>query len=1729
MFDTSRSTSTDARRRVPPPSVAAGGNAEPALATAQSLPSPQGAVQGAAAAAGDGGPAGGGVNAALQGEAVATGAAARSNLPRYMQAGAAASAAATSSPVASGASAPALPTAGMPASQAGGATVRVTPAANGAVAAGAAPDAMATAAGGAANTAARPVPEATPGAVAGAAVAASPSTTAPVATVPAAMPTNANGGAAAMQAQVDPAAPRTSPPDAQAAGVDPQNPKPAKSAELKSAPTAVAPQAGKKPAGKAGETAGITPPGQQAGKDAVKGKEAVAAEPAGKKADPKADAKTKGAGPAEQANPEIAQEAAAGSAGAAGVEVAGSAGGAADGPGAAAAGGGGGGGAAAGGAAGGEGAEAAAESAPAGPDAGAAEAAQEKTEEKMAQAEPAAASEEAQAEAEPAAATAAGDGADGAAEPQAETAGGGDAAAGGESGASEADASGAESGGGGAAAPEAAEASKPAEAGKGASPAQTTPADPEALQREQASREASEEQGDTQRVAESDSESHVQAQAEQQADTGGGGAAETGELSSAEKGAGVADLGESVGGGGGEGGGGGGAGGGGGGGAAAVEDGPPPDTAAQDPAAGLGAAASLSPVQAGAALAGVGNAIDRTAGEEATALQDQIPQAEVGADGAPATCVQTDDGGEGGDAPAAVDAGASAETPQPEATPEAGPAPSESVVAPSVTAGEGGKVSEEDGAKVQGAVDEMPTTDPGLDVSSGAPPQVQLQGDADPAAVDQQKAELDHTAAQQQAQGAVDAAKPAGENAIRVTRPKEVIKGPTVADTGGGGGKGAAADAAAAEEGIGIIAREKKGPEVSAAMAQAQGEMAAKKGEHQAKVSEEKTKNDQEMARLKDDNLAQQEAEKAGARGEVAKARSDWTAEQGREIKTANDKAGKEVAKGNEQVTAEQTKADADASKHIEDGDKQAGEEKVRAEKEAVAKKAEAKKESGGVFGWLSSKVASFFSALKKGLTAIFDAAKKLVRTVIDAAKKLAVAVIEAARKAIVAVIKAVGAALILLGDVLLAAFPGLKKKWRRFIENRVKAAENAVNRLADALKKGITKLLDLLGKAFEFLLDAYKKAMFMVLDAAKAVVDGAIKFAKAVADLVGTFVVLIKDIASNPGGWISNLGAAVMDGVKNHLWKSFKAAVKGWFNDKLEEVLGVGVTIWNVLKKGGITMKEVGHMAFEALKAAIPSALIQLLIEKVVAMIVPAAGAVMAIIEGLQAAWGTVQRIVAALGKFVSFLKAVKAGGAGPQFAELLAAAAIVVIDFVANWLLKKLRGPASKVGSKVKAIAQKIMAKVKAAMKKVGGALKKVAKKIGGAVKKAKKKFGDWRARRKARKDAAANKKGSDPHKNKQNKDAKNREKLKKAVAAIEPALRSLMARGVSKPRLWLQVQAWRVRHLLTSLKVNQSGANFSLTAKVNPLETFGAGLVFSGAQLSTLIRQVVAEELLNHPTVSGMAGADPGSASLIDGPTATAGHAMSMRSNLSGHGVINFGQQFSYGQWSPYSANYQMPGLPGGLGVQEYRARMGAGGAAMDRVGIPGSSGAYPHLAQVALPGLMKDTGMSSAQLAQQMRQFQQGSMHLGNMSSQHLATLGATSHLIFGVESARNVGNLVTAPMTAQLVEGGHLSMQQALTARGPHPSLPLAGANAPLQSRGLEAHIAEQTKIQPRVGGQGTVADANVMAKREEALIMAWVTQVAGGAVAAGSEESIRMHVRTLVRDWYRLHSNTAKR
>jgi hypothetical protein len=260
-------------------------------------------------------------------------------------------------------------------------------------------------------------------------------------------------------------------------------------------------------------------------------------------------------------------------------------------------------------------------------------------------------------------------------------------------------------------------------------------------------------------------------------------------------------------------------------------------------------------------------------------------------------------------------------------------------------------------------------------------------------------------------------------------------------------------------------------------------------------------------------------------------------------------------------------------------------------------------------------------------------------------------------------------------------------------------------------------------------------------------------------------------------------------------LWGAFQTATQEWFNQKVEGVLGLGMPVWKVLNQGGIKTAEVGKMAWEGIKSAIPPALIQILIEKVISMIVPAAGAVLAIIEGLQAAWGTVSRVIQAFDRFMGFLKAVKTGQSGPQFGAALAAAGVVLIDFVSNWLLKRVRGAASKVAAKVKEIAKKIGRKLKAATKKLGG------------------KFGKVKDKFKGKKHGKEDKgKGKEHEGEDKKKQAKKR--LRKAAQEIDRALAKGKPEKEARATIDRIARANKVQSNLT-----HSGKGWKLKLKVNP----------------------------------------------------------------------------------------------------------------------------------------------------------------------------------------------------------------------------------------------------------------------------------------------------------------------
>jgi hypothetical protein len=830
-------------------------------------------------------------------------------------------------------------------------------------------------------------------------------------------------------------------------------------------------------------------------------------------------------------------------------------------------------------------------------------------------------------------------------------------------------------------------------------------------------------------------------------------------------------------------------GGGGGGGNPLKEETPvqPPDVSGLEPESGLAAIASLPPVALKKALGGVSSAVGRTAASEREGLRaapptmarpSGLPVGDQAANPAPAVA----------EAPArkAEPVPRGAEKPTPPALPLPPPAPlaAARVAAPSVAGTREGKVSAKDAARVKASLDDMPTTDPALDVDAGPTPDVALEASADPAQADAQRGVLAGSVMATHQAGLVDAAQDMGETRIHPVFPAETLSAtipPGAESTASASSQLGASVGSEDEQALSIIAQQERGSEINGAIAAASAGMVQKRSEYTATVEGEKSTNATEMAAVVEATTSEQEGLRTQARADVTVARESWSQEQGDLVATSNTDADKAVAEGHQDVLDQASAANAAAEAKMQEGEAKADVERGKAESDAENKKTAAKKESKGIFGWLASEVTSFFNDLKNALSKVFESARKLIREAIELAKSLAVAVIEAARKVIVTIIDGIGKALILIGDTLLAAFPVLREKWRSFITEKVENAKAEVNAAADRLKARAQELLDKLAAGLEKAIGWLEKGLNTLLDGVASAIDSALKFAESMVEMLGVFATLITDVATDPIGWIKNLGSSIVDGITNHLWGALKTAIQEWFNSKLEEVLGLGLTVWNVLKEGGFSLEAIGKLAWEGIKAMVPQVLMETLIEQLAAMIVPAVGAVMAIINGIRAGWGAIKRIIAAIDTFVAFLKQVKQGGAGPHFARALAAAAVAVIDFVANWLLVKLAKGAGKIAGKIKGIAQRLFKKIKKFFRK--------------------RKRSKLRPQRK-------------PKSRKKDKDKK-KDRLEKAVKAIQPQVAKLLKKGVSKLRLRATLAFYKLRYRLSSLSLKGT----SIVATINP----------------------------------------------------------------------------------------------------------------------------------------------------------------------------------------------------------------------------------------------------------------------------------------------------------------------
>ncbi|MGP3982001.1 eCIS core domain-containing protein [Streptomyces sp. KR80] len=734
----------------------------------------------------------------------------------------------------------------------------------------------------------------------------------------------------------------------------------------------------------------------------------------------------------------------------------------------------------------------------------------------------------------------------------------------------------------------------------------------------------------------------------------------------------------------------------------------PPDVSGQDPKAAVQTVSKLAPDQAAAAMPGVNAATDKKIGEEQQRLDANPPKRERPS-GAPRTQSAPPEAA----APAPQVTG-KVEKLGPENEGEKqrakgsekaeGQKPTDNTPSPPLPVAK--ELSADEAENVEAAADAVPTVDPELrNKTVGPAPKIKLEGASDPKRTDDQAKALKEKQSEIQKTGREDVAKPMGEDQIFPDAPQEQLVGKATGRAGGKGG-GEIKAGSAPKPGVGAVAKQERGSEIQGAAGQAQGDLVAKEKEHKQGEQQAKQEKQSEIDREVAQNAEKQTTERGRAAQEAQRERENWRSEQDKKIEDADKKSEKEHTAKNKEIVKARDDKDKEVGDRKDKDNQQIDTERENAEKEAEKKKEE-KKPSGGFFGWLADKVKGFFSALLEAVTKVFEAARAAVNGIIDKFKEFANKAIDFVRDLAIKAINVLADALIAIGDVLLAAFPELRDKFRKAIEGLRDKAIAAVNKLADGLKKAVNALLDALAAGLNKLLDVLEAGIKAVIKIYQAVILGAIKFAQAAIEALGKFAALVADIAPDPGGWLKKAGSAAKTGITDHLWGAIKTGVKRWFDAKVEGILGLGKAVINALVKGCVSIKQIGKMAWDAIIASLPMMIASIVIEKVVSMIVPAAGAILTIVQGLMAAWQSLSSILSAFSKFWAYLKAVKAGPAACLFAEAVAAGIVALLDFIANFLMIRLSAATKGVGKRLKAMAQKIMK----GLKKTGKGAKKAA----------------------------------------------------------------------------------------------------------------------------------------------------------------------------------------------------------------------------------------------------------------------------------------------------------------------------------------------------------------------------------------------------------------------------------
>ena len=628
--------------------------------------------------------------------------------------------------------------------------------------------------------------------------------------------------------------------------------------------------------------------------------------------------------------------------------------------------------------------------------------------------------------------------------------------------------------------------------------------------------------------------------------------------------------------------------------------------------------------------------------------------------------------------------------------------------------------------------------------------------------------------------------------------------------------------------------------------------------------------------------------------------------------------------------------------------------------------------------------------------------------------------------------------------------------------------------------------------QAFNALAERRKKAMADVDRALneikaenEALLDKIVNFVKKLIDLLGKFLKLLTRITRmGLGTFISAALSQAKDGVQNHLWGALQEAFKQWVFSKipfLEPLLNLPPNWVEMLTALAVNLPSMFMEHLPAMLPAIGIAAMTWLATNLAAKLIPGAGAIMAIIDGIRAAIGLIQSLLSAAEAFFSFvMKVADRANAAADFAMALARGIIAALGALLTFL--GIDSLIRKVGGAIAKPFGKIFGKLKDAFKSRKNRKREAKTHERSKEKHQREKDRDGddpksrNSRRKAeehadREQRSRTRKRADDHrrrthderrrtnkdrkpdddksakskrderkkKDERDKEREDRERLDKAVTALRPKIDALLGKGVSKIRLRVQLAMWRLRHRIKKLALTERGVVAANSPEVltNPVINENVEGVFR--MVLDIARARLEPSLRANTPAQGTPGAEPKPIIIQPGQelTRTAGELRAQAPDV------------------PVARGEQRPGVPfrSEIPIQHANAPEGTAPVTAQRSFGSGNFiitqlGRYP-----AVTALLRAQGLSDTDIVEQVTGF--------HRTGQGSVEIRALHSLLFGAEPARGDLAAALSPMQLAAMRKGTSTAESGFGAPGAEESKSVGGGGRDFPPSQVGARTSER--------------------------------------------------------------------